>query len=176
MLEGPTSSQALFWESRCLFLFLLLSLSNFGILPGWHGMENGQKPEMEKKNGNRNGKRSQAGGGQKWPKNGKIIENSLKNPFLGHFFAIFAPVQLGAVFHFDFHFFSISGFWPFSTPCQPGGIPSQIQNIVILKRMAIRPKLHLPVVQMALHTEKNDFQFNYACHSRYRYRRFLFWH
>ena len=42
---------------------------------------------------------------KKWPKNGKIMENSLKNPFLGHFFAIFAPVQLGAVFHFDFHFF-----------------------------------------------------------------------
>ena len=27
----------------------------------------------------------------------------------GPFFAIFAPVQLGAVFHFDFHFF----FFPF---------------------------------------------------------------
>ena len=33
------------------------------------------------------------------------MENSLKNPFFGHFFGIFAPVQLGAVFHFDFLFF-----------------------------------------------------------------------
>ena len=31
-------------------------------------------------------------------------------------------------------------------------------------------KRHIPVVQMALQTEKNDFQINYAFHSRYRYR------
>ena len=67
---------------------------SIGILPGWHGMENGQKPEMEKK-GNRNGKRPQAGQGQKWPKNAQKC----------------------------FFFFSISGFWPFSMPCQPGRLP-----------------------------------------------------
>ena len=43
--------------------------------------------------------------GKKMAQNGNIMENALKNPFLGHFFAIFAPVQDGAVFHFDFHFF-----------------------------------------------------------------------
>ena len=51
-------------------------------------MENGPKLDRGK-----NGKK-------KWSKNGKIRENSL-----GHCFAIFAPVQLVAVFHFDFHFF-----------------------------------------------------------------------
>ena len=64
---------------------------------------------------------------KKWPKNGKILENSLKSPFFGHVFPIFAPVQLGALFPFDFHFFvfSISGFWPFSMPYQPGRIPKK---------------------------------------------------
>ena len=33
------------------------------------------------------------------------MENSLKNPLFGHF-CHFSPVQLGTVFHFDFHFFS----------------------------------------------------------------------
>ena len=46
---------------------------SFGILPGWHGMANGQKPEMGK-NGNRNGKRPQAGQGRKWRKNGQKME------------------------------------------------------------------------------------------------------
>ena len=60
---------------------------------------------------------------EKWPKTGFLREFSIIFPVLGHFSAIFAPVQLGAVFHFDFHFFSISGFWPFSMPYQPGRIP-----------------------------------------------------
>ena len=64
---------------------------------------------------------------KKWPKNGFLRRFPL---FFHYFWAIFlpflAPVQLGAVFHSDFHFFfSISGFWPFSMPCQPGRIPSQ---------------------------------------------------
>ena len=33
----------------------------------------------------------------------------------------------------------------------------------------------LPVVLMALQTEKNYFQINYASRSRYRYRRISFW-
>ena len=77
-------------------------------MPGWYGMENGEKPEMEEK-GNRNGKRPQAGQGRKMAKKGA------KNGFWGsfHYFSIlgpfrfpfFAPVQLGAVFHFDSIFF-----------------------------------------------------------------------
>ena len=71
-------------------------------------MENGPKLDRGK-----NGQKM----AQKWI----LREFSIIFPFLGHFFAIFAPVQLGAVFHFDFHFFfSISGFWPFSMPYQPG--------------------------------------------------------
>ena len=35
--------------------------------------------------------------------------------------------------------------------------------------------LRLPVVQMALQTEKKYFRIIYAFHSRYRYRRNLFW-
>ena len=35
-------------------------------------------------------------------------------------------------------------------------------------------RFSLPVVQMALQTEKNYFQINYAFHSRYRYRPKLF--
>ena len=31
--------------------------SQFGILPGWYGMENGQKPEMEKNGGGKNGQK-----------------------------------------------------------------------------------------------------------------------
>ena len=43
--------------------------------------------------------------------------------FRAIFWAIFAPVQLGGVFHLVFHFLPISGFWPFSMPYQPGMIP-----------------------------------------------------
>ena len=66
-------------------------------------------------------------------KNGKkmaqkrfLREFSIIFHFWAIFFAMFAIfVQLGAVFHFDFIIFSaISGFWPFSMPCQPGMIPN----------------------------------------------------
>ena len=50
----------------------------------WHGKRSKAR-NGKKKNGTPNGKRPQAGQGQKWPKNGKIMENSLKNPFFGHF-------------------------------------------------------------------------------------------
>ena len=75
-------------------------------------MENG--PELDRgKNGQKMAE-----------KKGFWREFSLIFPFLGHLFAIVAPVQLGAVFHFDFHSFSISGFWPFSMSYQPGRIPN----------------------------------------------------
>ena len=54
------------------------------------------------------------GQGQDWPKNGLKMEN---------FWAIFAPAPLGLVSHLVFHFFPVSGFWPFSTPYQPSMIP-----------------------------------------------------
>ena len=82
-------------------------LKRVGILPGWYGIENGQKPEMEKKKKKmeiemENGSKLDGGkNGKKWPKNGKLHQKSIFGPF----FAIVAPVQLGAVFHFDFHFF-----------------------------------------------------------------------
>ena len=90
----------------------------------WHGKRpkagNGKKMEIEMENGpkldrGKNGKKM----AQKWKNNGKLPQKSIFWPFFCHF----APVQLGAVFHFDFHFFSISGFWPFSMPCKPGRIP-----------------------------------------------------
>ena len=64
--------------------------------------------KWKKKNGNRNGKRPQAGQGQKWqkkwPKNGRIMENSLKNPFFGHFCPFPAWGHFPFRFPFFFHF------------------------------------------------------------------------
>ena len=91
----------------------------------WHGKRpkagNGKKMEIEMENGP---KLDRGKNGKKWPKNGFLREFSIIFAIFGPFFAIFAPVQLGAVFHFDFHFFSISGFWPFSMPYKPGRIPT----------------------------------------------------
>ena len=47
---------------------------------------------------------------KKWPENGESMDNSLENPFPGHFWTIFATAKLGAVFHLVSHFFPISGF------------------------------------------------------------------
>ena len=83
------------------------------IMPGWHGMQNGQKPEMKKKEIEmENGPRLDRG--KKWPKNGFLSEFSIIFSFLGLFFSIFVPVQLGAVFQFDFQLF-------FSSPCLASG-------------------------------------------------------
>ena len=86
---------------------LLRRVLRIGILPGWHGMENGQKPEIEKKKKEiemENGPKLDRGkNGQKWKNNGKLPQIY---PFVGPSCAMFAPVQLGAVFHFDFLFFS----------------------------------------------------------------------
>ena len=78
---------------------------------------------------------------QKW----KIMENSLKNPFFGHFFAIFAAFQLGPFSISISIFFSISGFWPFSMPCQPGRIPKlggQLLKIPPKASQIETPKTH----------------------------------
>ena len=89
----------------------------------WHGMENGQKPEMEKKNWKSKWKTAPSWtGAQKWPKNGKIMENSLKKPFFGPFFLLpFLPLSSLGPFSISI---SISGFWTFSMPYRPGKIPS----------------------------------------------------
>ena len=88
----------------------------------WHG----KRPKGG--NENRNGKRPQAGQGQKWhkkwPKNGFLREFSIIFPFLCHF----CPCPAWGRSRFRFPFFPISGLWPFSMPCQPGMIP----NLLIL--------------------------------------------
>ena len=102
-----------------------------------------------KKNGNRNGKRPQAGQGQKWQKMAqKWIFKGVFHYFsiFGPFFAIFAPVQLGAVFPFDFHFFSISAIWPFSMPYQPGRIATKIPFKTSIKWTFLRLVLPRKVI------------------------------
>ena len=86
-----------------------------------------KKMEIEMENGP---KLDRGKNGQKWKNNGKVMEFSIIFHFFAFFFASFAPVQLGAVFHFDFHFFSISGFWLFSMPYQPGRIPTVVSKII----------------------------------------------
>ena len=80
----------------------------FGILPGWYGMENGQKPEMEKKWKSK-WKTAPSWTGaktaKKWPKNGQIMEFSIIFQFLGHFFLPFCPCPARCRFPFRFPFF-----------------------------------------------------------------------
>ena len=50
----------------------MITCNYFGILPGWYGMENGQKPEMEKKwksKGKTAPSWTRAKMAEKWPKN-----------------------------------------------------------------------------------------------------------
>ena len=91
-------------------------------MPGWHCMESGQKPEMAGRNGKPDRKEGSAGQGQKWPKKRSF---PFISPFSGLFLAIFAPVQLGAVFHLVFHlFFSVAGLCRFA--CHPSPAWSRI--------------------------------------------------
>ena len=101
-------------------------MARVAILPGWYGMETGQKPEMEKKmeikmenppklDRGKNGKKM----AKKW-----IFEGVCHYfPFLGHFLGHFCPVQLGAVS------ISISIFFPFPAfgrfPCHASPAGSQ---------------------------------------------------
>ena len=92
-----------------------------------------------------NGPRLDGGkNGKKWPKNGFLREFPIIFQLWALFFAIFAPVQLGAVFHFDFHFFSISDFWPFSMPYQPGMIPTLSIVTLVVKKKQHKHKLFGP--------------------------------
>ena len=64
---------------------------------------------------------------KKWPKN-RFLR---RFPLFFHFWAIFYHFWTRPAwgrFHSDFHFFSISGFWPFSMPYQPGRIPMQARK------------------------------------------------
>ena len=69
----------------------------FGIMPGWHSMENGYKQKRGKK-GKPNGKQPPAGRG---PKN----VFSREFPFFHHFRASFCPCAAGGSFPFGFPFF-----------------------------------------------------------------------
>ena len=62
---------------------------------------------------------------KKWPKNGFLREFSIIFSIFGPFFAIFAPVQLGAVFQFRFPlFFPFPAFGRFSMHTSPAGSQS----------------------------------------------------
>ena len=78
--------------------------TGIGILPGWYGMENGQKPEMQIKMENgpkldrgKDGKKM----AQKWKNNGKLPQNPFfcLCPALGRFPFRFPFPALLAVFH-----------------------------------------------------------------------------
>ena len=92
----------------------------------WHGKRpkagNGKKMEIEMENGPKLGR----------GKNGNKMAQKWKNEGVFHYFSIFGPFcchfcpcpDWGRFpFRFPF-FFSISGFWPFSMPYQPGRIPT----------------------------------------------------
>ena len=111
-------------------IFFTVSFSRFAPSRGKRPKaENGGKTEIEVENGpkldlGKNGKKRP----KKWKNNDKPPQKPIFGPF---FFPFCPPVQLGAVFHFDFHFFPISGFWPFSRPCQPGMIPTQLCGLFL---------------------------------------------
>ena len=78
------------------FLACLHVWAGIGIMPGWYGMENVQKPEIGERNGKPNGKQPPVGQGKKWPKKGFQGVSHL----LGHF----CPCPAGGRFPFGFHF------------------------------------------------------------------------
>ena len=78
---------------------------------------------------------------KKWPKNGKTMEKLHYFSIFGPFFAIFAPVQLGAVFHFDSHFFSISGFLAVFHAIPARQDPNSAAEIARFFRLALRQKI-----------------------------------
>ena len=92
-------------------------------MPRWYGMENVQKPEMGKK-GNPNGKQPPAGQEQNMAKTGFSRELSI---FSLHFWAIFAPVERGAVSHLVFHFFPFPALAGFPCHASPTWSQSEIE-------------------------------------------------
>ena len=107
----------------------IFSTFSVGIIPGWHGMENGQKPETEKKESHME-KSPQLDRGKNGPKNGFSREFF---PSFLHFranFLPFLPLSSWGVFSI---WLSISGFWPFSMQCQPGMIPNLAEGIKTLR-------------------------------------------
>ena len=83
-------------------------------MPGWYGIENGRKPEMGEQWKTQTENSPQLDKGKKRAKNGLSREFPIFSSFSGHFLAIF----------WASFFFAVSGFWPFSMPCQPGMIPN----------------------------------------------------
>ena len=101
----------------------------FGILPGWYGMENGQKPEMEKKmeiemendpklERGKNGKKM----AKEWIFEGVFHYFSIFGPFLGHFCP--CPAWGRFPFRFPFFFFPFPAFGRF--PCHTSPAGSQV--------------------------------------------------
>ena len=92
-----------------------LSWVRFGIMLGWYGMENGQEQDMGQKMEYQMENSPQLDRA----KNGKRMAFRGSFPCFLHFRAIFgpffAPVHLGVVFHYVFHFFPFPAFGHF--PC-----------------------------------------------------------
>ena len=125
-------------------------------MPGWRGMENGQKPEMnQKKKGNRNGNRFQetapswteakmAKKGPKTKSHGKLPKKCTFGPFFCHFCPCPAWGRSPFRLPFFFFWFISGGFWPFSMPCQPGMIPNQGHHPCVLATLPARGRRHPP--------------------------------
>ena len=119
--------------SRTLFFTAIFCLlARFGILPGLYGMENGQKPEMEKKleigmengpklDGAKNGKKM----AQKRKHNGKRPQKSIFGPFFCHFFL--RPGWGRFPFRFPFFFFPFPPFGCFPCHTSPAGSQGEIK-------------------------------------------------
>ena len=106
-------------------------------MPGWHGMENGQKPEMGKE-WKTNAKQPPGGQGRKMakqrPENGEKMTELPRESNFGPFF----PLSTCPLFPFGFHFFPSSGFWPCSMPYQPGMIPNHfIHSVKCIKMLTV---------------------------------------
>ena len=96
-------------------------------MPGWHDMENGQKPEMEKKEIKMENKMA-----QKWKTPSKI---RFFSPFLRHF-------QLGAVFHLFLLFFHVQLLDIFhATPARHDPNPKSLLKLFLGDNLARQQKL-----------------------------------
>ena len=95
---------------------MCIRMSKLGILSGLYGMENSLKAgNGERKMENRMENRPELDRGN----NGQKMDFRGIFHFFSIFWAIFAPVKLGAVFHSVFHFsFPISGFQAVFHPVQ----------------------------------------------------------
>ena len=102
-----------------------------GIMPGLYGMENGQKPEMGKKNGKPNGKEASAGRGQKMAQNWEFRGSFPFSSIFERFLAILAPVhpaggRFPLVFHVFPHFRLLASFHAITARHDPNPFPASL--------------------------------------------------